>query len=209
MRGFEKMDWLDRWWRRLLVGLLPLGLVLAACTGATGVSNNGSAVPQGERTMAVDLDKFRETASEAPVGYLTINVAMTDDGLQPATIFTPVGRRVQLIVRNRGSTEHHFRVLGLVPDDLLWLAREETDEEADRLASGEVTEAEHDAHHPSAGFAPYRSTSPAGITPQGDEVHAYAEVGGMDVVLFTATKAGTFSVRCPRHPGIVGSVVAF
>lgn len=196
-------------WRSLLVGLMPLGLVLAACTGATGVSNAGVAAPQGERAAAVDLDKFRAISSEAPMSYLTINVDMTDDGFQPPTIFIPAGRRVELIVRNRGSTEHHYRVLGLVPDDLLWMARQETAEETALVAAGVVTEDEHEVHHSRAGFARYRSPSPAGIRPRGDEVHAYAESGGVDLVLFTATKAGTFSVRCPLHTGIAGSVVAF
>lgn len=180
-------------WRRLLVGLMPVGLVLAACSNPAGVSSEANvAAPQGE--PATPLDE--------PVEFLTINVDITDDGIQPPSIFIPAGRRVQLVLRNRGSAEHHFRVPRLVPKDLLWLARPEGAREEG------VTDEEHERHH-DASFVPFRARSPAGIRPMGDEAHAYAAAGGMDVILFTATNTGTFSVQCPLHPGIVGKVTVF
>lgn len=195
------MGRLVRGWFRVLVGLMPVGLLLVACSGATGASNTaGVAAPRGEPTAVVSLDKFRATPSDGPVLY--VNVDMTDDGIQPPSIFIPVGRRVQLVMRNRGVTEHHYKVLGLVPRDLLWIATEEADL---------MTDAEDHAHHHGASLGEERATSAAGIRPTGREVHVYAQGGGagMDVILFTATNTGTFVVQCPLHPEIVGKLTVF
>lgn len=180
-------------WRHLLVSLMPVGLLLVACSNPAGVSNEALV---GAPQVA------SATPSDESVAYLTINVDMTDDGFQPSSIFIPVGRGVQLVLRNRGSTEHHFRVLGLVPKDLLWLAGPEGAREED------VTDEEHERHH-DASFVPFRAKSPAGIRPMGDEVHAYAAPGGMDVVLFIPTNTGTFLVQNPLRPEIVGKVTVF
>lgn len=180
-------------WRRLLIGLLSAGLVLAACSNPSGVSNQaGLAAPDGEPT----------TSSDGPDDYLTVNVYMTDGGIQPPSFFIPAGQGVQLVMRNQGSTEHHFVVLGLVPKDLLWLALPEAAREEG------VTDAEHQQHH-NADFVPFRPRSPAGIRPIGDQVHAYAAAGDMDVVLFTATNTGSFLVQCPLHPKVAGKVTVF
>ncbi|MCZ7574257.1 MAG: cupredoxin domain-containing protein [Ardenticatenaceae bacterium] len=221
--------------RRILVGLMPVVLVLVACTGATGLSGQagvaaptnviasseafdraadlsgeaGVTAPQEEPTAVVNLQERDAFPSDESAGWLTINVDITDDGIEPASIFIPVGRRVQLVLRNRGTTEHHYRVVGLVPEDLLWLAREATAEEQALVAAGAVTEDEHAAHHQAASVVPYRSASPAGIQPTGNEVHAYAAAGDMDVVFFTATNIGTFIVQDPLHPEIVGKVRVF
>lgn len=148
---------------------------------------------------------------DEPATPLTINVDTADDGIQPASIFIPVGKPVQLVLRNRGATEHHFRVLGLVPKDLLWLSREATAEESALVTDGVVKEDEHSAHHQAGSLVTFRARSPAGIRLFGDEVHAYAAGGGggMDVVLFTATNTGTFTVQCPLHPELAGKVTIF
>ena len=55
-----------------------------------------------------------------------------------------------------------------------------------------------------------RATSPAGITPTGQEVHAYVSgAERIDVVLFTATQTGTFVVQCDLHPEHVGKLTVF
>ncbi len=133
---------------------------------------------------------------------LTLNVAVSDSGIQPSTIFVPAGRPVQLLLRNRGTTEHHYRVVGMVPDDLAWVM-----EGAGAGRKGASTQ-EHDHHVRTLVRA--RAASPAGITPTGAEVHAYVSPArSIDVVLFTATRTGTFLVQCDLHPEKVGRLVVF
>lgn len=143
------------------------------------------------------------TPSEAPVRYMMLNVEISDTGIQPSAVFIPAGQPVQLVLRNRGSTEHHYRVVGLVPDELSWIAAPASTIEED------VSDDDHAAHHDRA-FVRWRVTSPAGISPTGNEVHAYVSArGGVDVVLFTATQTGTFVVQCDLHQEKVGKLVVF
>src|SRR5687768_12381377 len=110
------------------------------------------------------------TVAHDDVHYLTVNVAVSNAGLESATVFIPAGKPVQLMLRNRGTSEHHYRVVGLTPDELWWMAPG---------ASGETTPAipttatadEHDHH--SRHFVTTKAASPSGITPTGREVHAY------------------------------------
>lgn len=200
MKGCKNMNWWWRGWRRVLVGLMLVDLVLVACSTVT----EGSRVmaPQPEPTVVVGLGEGNAMPSDESVRELTINVTLTDDGFQPPAIFIPAGRRVKLVVRSRGTTELHYRVLGLVPRDLLWISEPKGGREEG------VSEEEHEHHH-AAGFVRWRSKSPAGIRPIGDEVHAYAEAGGVDVVSFTPTNTGTFLVQCPLHPQIAGKATVY
>lgn len=141
-------------------------------------------------------------APEDTTTFFIVNVDMTDTGYQPASIFIPQGRRVLLVLRNRGTTEHHYRVLGLMPTNLLWLT-----EPAGAIEAG-VSAEDHELHH-SGDFVPWRDRSPAGIKPMGFEVHGYAVEGGVDEVVFTPTNAGTFVVQDPLHPEIAGKVTIF
>lgn len=191
------MDRLIRWCKGLLP-VLALTLVLIACTGGAdlsqkGVSNKDKEItPPVEPTAVVDSDDR----------YISITVIVTDEGFQPPSIFIPVGQKVRLVLRNRGSTEHHFRVLALKIRDLKWLAPLAAD-------VGEDDDAQHEAHHMVTSFVPFRDTSPAGIKPLGDEVHAYAQAGGQDMVIFTPTDTGNFLVHCPLHPEIIGHVIVY
>lgn len=189
-----------RGWRRVLGGLVPVGLLLGACTSAPGVSNQaGVAAPRAESAAVAHLHEHHPASSdEAPAAPLTINVYVTDAGFQPASIFIPAGQEVQLVMRNLGVTEHHLRVLGLVPRDLMRPAKNEAVTGSD----GD----DHAQHHGASGVPFGLSASSTGLPRIGDEVHAHAVAGGMDVVFFTATKTGTFAVQCPLHPGMVGEV---
>ena len=145
-------------------------------------------------------------AHEAPfdgTAYdLTLNVSVSDTAITPSAIFIPAGRPVQLLLRNRGTTEHHYRVVGLVPDDLAWLA-----EAGSAGAEGAPTDGHN--HHGRT-FVRWRATSQAGITPTGNEVHAYvSRARGIDVVLFTATRAGTYVVQCDLHPEKTARLTVF
>jgi cytochrome c-type biogenesis protein len=139
--------------------------------------------------------------SDVPPEYLTINVGISDDAIEPAAVFVPAGRPVQLLLRSRGTGEHHYRVVGLVPDEVMWVVTGGTGPE-DPANGG------HDHHDRT--FVRTRATSPAGITPNGREVHAYVSRGqGLDMVLFTATQTGTFTVECDLHPGQRATLTVF
>lgn len=143
----------------------------------------------------------------APVDYLTINIDITAEGYRPTGISIPAGQTVKLVVRNRTQIEHHYKIVGLVPSVLLWLA-----DPVDTERVEGVTDEEHDAHHATE-FVNWRAPSPAGIQPNGTEVHAwtflYSPGGGKDVVLFSADTPGTYQVVCPLHPEFSGEVTVY
>jgi cytochrome c-type biogenesis protein len=135
-----------------------------------------------------------------PVEYLTLNVAVSDTGIEPSVLFVPAGRPIQLMLRNRGTTEHHYHVIGLAPDDLTWVIP--------GVSAGAASSEEHNHHNRT--YVRTRAASPAGITPTGQEVHAYvSEEQRIDVVLFNATQTGTYVVKCDRHPETVGRLTVF
>ncbi|MBI4202100.1 MAG: hypothetical protein HY532_03155 [Chloroflexi bacterium] len=185
---------------------MPLSLALVACTSAQGVAEPPeTAAPREWPTVEVQDHVHHTGTSDEDAGiYFTINVDITDAGIQPSTVFVPAGQRVKLVLRNRATAEHHYRVLGLEAADLLWLAEPEGEQEQG------VTDEDHEMHH-SGEFVPWRATSPAGVKPTGNEVHAYApgSAGGMDVVLFTAHTTGTFLVQCPLHPEMTAKLIIF
>jgi cytochrome c-type biogenesis protein len=186
-------------------------MVLASFVAATlaiGLQGDSVAAPQqpagaGEvqSHQAMDHGAAHATPAGGPGDYLTLNIGISDSDIEPSTVFIPAGRPVQLLLRNRGTTEHHYRVVGLVPDDLAWIARGEN------TASPGVSD-EHNHH--GRQFIASRAASPSGIRPTGDEVHAYvSSEHRVDVVLFTATQTGTFAVQCDLHPEQIGKLTVF
>jgi hypothetical protein len=92
--------------------------------------------------------------------------------------------------------------VGLVPDELFWLA-------APATMAEDVSDDEHNSHHNRA-YVRWRNPSPAGIRPTGNEVHAYVSLlESVDVVLFSTRQTGTFVVRCDLHAKDVGRLVVF
>ena len=187
---------------------MTLAIVVAVALGAaphtTGVTAAQLPAAAGEVHAhdGMDHGAMRPTPSEGPTDYLTLNVAVSDEALQPAAVFIPARRPVRLVLRNRGSMEHHYRVVGLAPDDLSWVSR------AQPAPQDAVSDNEHN-HHGRA-FVRSRATSPAGIRPAADEVHAYVSVpGDVDVVRFTATQTGTFVVQCDLHRDQLGTLTVF
>lgn len=140
----------------------------------------------------------RPGQDRSAVAMITINVELTDTGFVPESVRIPVGREIQLVVRNRGAREHHYHIVGLQPTDLLWLSKEDPADTPPDV---------HAAHH-GAELVPYHICK-SGICPAGIAVHAHAAPGDIDVIIFTATKTGTFVVRCPLHPELKGKVVVF
>ncbi len=133
-----------------------------------------------------------------PAAMLTVNVELTDTGFVPSSVTIPVGQRIQLVVRNRGVREHHYHIVGLRPADLLWLSREDPSDTPPDV---------HGSHH-SGELVPYHICK-SGVCPAGISVHAHAAPGDIDVIVFIATKTGTFEVRCPLHPEFRASVSVF
>jgi hypothetical protein len=160
----------------LAVFLYGDGLTAQQLPSAAGEVRSHDAVDHGTAHAVAHA-----LPSDTPADYLTLNVAVSDTDIQPSVLFVPAERPVQLLLRNRGSSEHHYRVVGLVPDDLAWVAR------GGSAPQEGVSDDEHNHH--GRRFLSQRAASPAGIRPTGDEVHAYVPVpGDVDVVLFTANQ---------------------
>jgi plastocyanin len=185
---------------RLLLSLAALGALLAGCAAAplATVAPVAPAVPAAAAP-----------ATGANLRFLTVNVELSDEGISPAVVAIPAGREVKLVVRNRGTTEHHYHVVGLAPQGLWRVTTEEaslTRESNDAIAT---SAAEDDHAHHGASLGAY--VSRAGVMPAADEVHAFAQGGGggMDVLFFTATTPGTYEVHCTLHPDMVAQLTVF
>ena len=142
-----------------------------------------------------------DAADDPTLLDFTVNVGVSEAGIQPSTVFVPAGRPVQLVLRNRGTLEHHYRVIGLEAEGLSWLA--------DNPDAADAVSGENHSHHGRT-FVPARGTSAGGIRPSGHDVHAYVtQDRRVDEVLFTANHTGTYVARCDLHPGEVGRLVVF
>jgi len=189
--------------RRIALALFVAAALLAGPHRAgLGAAQLPAAAGEADAHAGMDHGAAHPAPAEAPADYLTLNVAVSDAELQPAAVFVPAGRPVQLMLRNRGSTEHHYRVVGLVPDDLFWVSR------GGPAPQDALVDDEHNHH--GRQFLRSRAASPAGIRPTGHEVHAYVSVpGDVDEVLFTASQTGTFVVQCDLHREQLGTLTVF
>jgi plastocyanin len=188
-------------WSRPLISLAAAGMFLGGCATAPVASVAPVAIAAHDGHTA-------HVAGEA-LRFLTVNVELSDEGISPAVVAIPAGREVKLVVRNRGTTEHHYHVVGLAPQGLWRITTEEaslTRESNDAIAT---SAAEDDHAHHGASLGAY--VSQAGVVPAADEVHAFAQGGGggMDVLFFTATTPGTYEVHCTLHPDMVAQMMVF
>ena len=166
----------------------------------------GIAVVAQEPHAGMDHSAHLGPRPEGEVHYLTLNVAVTNDGPVPSAVFIPMGQPVQLMLRNRGTTEHHYRVVGLTPDELWWMAAGAASETTSPLSDAPADDHDHHSRH----FVTTKPASPRGITPSGREVHAYVTLANnIDMVLFTASQPGTFEVVCDLHPDHRGRLTVF
>jgi cytochrome c-type biogenesis protein len=150
----------------------------------------------------IDHGAAHQPAADVHTHPMTVNVAVSDAGIAPATVFVPAGHPVQLMLRGRGTHEHHYRVVGLVPADFWWVVPRES--------PGAVPASDDGHDHHNRQLVKTRATSPAGITPTGHEVHGYVSATrNIDVIVFTATQTGTFEVVCDLHPEHVGRLTVF
>jgi cytochrome c-type biogenesis protein len=184
------MSPISRWPIATAVAVLVCGAAVAAQHEGHGAGHLGPSAPQAPQAL------------QAPSHYLTVNVSLSEAGVEPSTIFVPAGQRVQLMLRNRTASEHHYRVVGLTPDDLAWV------QPGDSTVPDALAEPGHDHHNRQT--VRTRATSPAGITPTGRDVHGYVTgASKVDVVLFSATQTGTFLVTCDLHPEHAGTLTVF
>ncbi len=168
----------------------------AAVTALLGISLYGAGL------VAQHQHDAHASPAEGSPQYLTVNVSLTNAGIEPPTVFVPAGQPVQLMLRNRTTSEHHYRVVGLTPDEIAWVQR------GGGAVDASLAEPGHDHH--SRQLVRARTASPSGITPTGREVHGYVSAASnIDMVLFTATETGTFVVQCDLHPEHVGSLTVF
>lgn len=197
--------------RRSALALLVFSLAAAACTPATSESTalNGSS--------ADGMSVMVQPNYQDPT--VVINVTLTDDGPEPSTIFIPAGRHIRLVIRNRGTTEHHFRVPGLITSDLTWLRPSELDEydisdmTPEELAeygiTGDIDDIEHVLHHLTPSWVPFKEASLSGIKPLPGEVHGYAQVSDFDVLSFFAVSTGLYTAEDVRFPDLTARVIVF
>lgn len=197
----------------VVLPLLVLALAAASClsdasfTPPTTTMNPGG---PGQAGVLPNLD--------APT--VVINITLTDEGFEPSTVFIPAGRHIRMVLRNRGFSEHHFRIPGLVPVSMTWFQPSELDEydietmTKEELASYGITDddmdnLEHVLHHLTPQFLPAKPESPSGITPLFGEVHGYASAGDVEIMSFFASNTGTFVSEDVLFPEITGRVVVF
>lgn len=206
------MDRRHRTSPRWAAGLVALSVAVTACVGASEESGDTADGASGTTVTMATPDLESET--------LVVNVALTDTGFEPETIFLPAGRHVQLVLRNRGTREHHYRVIGLVPAYMSWYLYPEVDiSEIDAMSpaereelgiSGDIDDPEHVVHHLTPTFVPFKEESRSGIRPIPNEVHGYAQAGGSgDVLTFFPLNTGSYVVEDVLHPEITGKVVVF
>ena len=196
---------------RYLIGVLALLLVVGACSSSDEASGPGAGADGSESvTVQPDLD----------MPPLNVSVLLTDEGFEPDMIFLPAGRQIRLVLRNRGTTEHHFRIKGLVPAQLRWMMVPEVDEydvaslppeelEALGIDLESDTDLSHVVHHLTPTFVPTKEMSPAGIKPLGMDVHGYAILGTTEVMTFFALQTGEFTSEDVRFPEITRRVIVF
>jgi len=185
------------------VAAAVLVALLTACSAgeqgsATSTTQPTTTTAASPTTAAPDTDLG---ASFNPL-VLTVNIEITETGFEPADVFVPLGRSVQLIIRNRTTAEHHYRVVGMDADNLLWFSQPDME-----IQEG-VSEEDHLFHH-IPGFVDWRGMSPAGVEPTLEEVHAYSVGGVNDTVIFTPMSLGTFTVDDPLFPDFIGSMTVF
>lgn len=196
---------------RLTASLAVVALIAASCS-----SDGGTPLASGVEPGTVMV----EPDPSYPV--YTVNVYLTDTGFEPEILILPAGRAIQLILREGGTTEHHYRIKGLIAAQLQWISIPEVTEydlesmsPAELLARGIDLEAmdgsdpDHALHHLGPTWAPVRERSPAGIKPLGTEVHGYVTLGSTDAISFYPVNTGRFEVEDVLFPEITGTVIVF
>lgn len=203
--------------RRLFVALTSVALLAGACSSDEGNAAASPGVAPHRQSIQVQPD--------LTVNALNVNVLLTDEGIEPDIIFLPAGRPIRLVLKNRGTSEHHFRIKGLIPSQLRWMQVPEIDEyDAESMspedlaaygimeAAGITDEAElaHYFHHLTPQMVPFKDESPAGIRVLGTEVHGYVgPQAPTEVMEFFALQTGEYIADDVRFPEFTARVIVF
>jgi hypothetical protein len=180
-----------------VVVVAAMTLTVAACGGGEATSDDGRANTDASATT-----------EPAPIPQdwervlITLNVEVTDAGFEPASISIPAGAGIQLLMRNHGTTEHHFRVVGATPARLLWVARPDTG-----IEDG-VTEEDHEKHH-LIGYVDWRGTADSGIKIAADEIHGWSRPTEMEIMRFIISEPGTYQFEDVLFPELSGELTVF
>lgn len=171
-----------------------------------------------------------ELAEQSIESDLLVRVVLTDEGSSPESISLALGQQVALVIRNVGDEEHHFHIKGLPTDELLWYAKEGTivsgspmvmdhdgtgAEAVDAMdqtgMDAEIDVSNEDDFFVSSGelVSHHVCTSETGVCPSGDWVHAHAEAGDWDIIVFTPTERGTFTAFDPLNPDLTSEVIVY
>lgn len=191
-----------------------LVISLVSITGACSSETTSVEVTQSPEVVvaATEVDPLQVLADiidevqteAADLLPLTFNVSLTENGPEPNHLFIPSSRLVQIVLRNHARSEVHYRVVGLTPARLSWIAVPEEDV----VREVGVSDEDHDAHH-DLDWVSWRATSRGGIQPTGGEVHGYTSLGELDVIRFIATNLGTYEVVDPLHPEFSAQLTVF
>jgi hypothetical protein len=191
-------------------------LVVVALVATSCISDAGS---EGDPSSDQDAGASVMVQPDYEADEFVVNVLLTDQGIEPATIFIPAGPSIRLILRNRGTSEHHFRIAGLIPQHMSWLRPPDvsgfdidsmTPEQLAELGIENSSEdVEHVLHHLAPSFVPFKGESPAGIKPLPTEVHGYALLGVSELMSFFAVNTGVFEARDVLYPEFTARVIVF
>lgn len=200
---------LQNLWKTGLAAVTILAFFLSACTspslGADArVGYNTESHIGHEHIKSVDIVPANQEVITGTGTYITVNVEVTDEGYNPSLLSLPAGRQVMLVMRNRGQSEHHLHIKELVPANMLWLSKEQSEVNPSQGLNID----EHAQHHQGGELVPYHICT-SGVCPTEDTVHLHAVPGDMDIVLFTPTNRGTFEIVCPLHDNMKATVTVF
>lgn len=192
-------------WSPLVAATVIVALVASCADSTEGAPASTTSTAPPTTAEAPTVDSGSDVGPAFDPMVLTVNIDITEQGFEPADVFVPLGRSVQLIIRNRTKVEHHYRVAGMEAAELLWLSMPDA---ADMEIEEGVSEEDHLFHH-IPGFVNWRGRSPAGIEPTLEEVHGYSAGGVNDTVRFIPMNVGTFTVDDPLYPEFVGTMTVF
>jgi hypothetical protein len=190
-----------------------LAVALAACSGADA-SETAAATEATTTTEAKVFVPADETAS-----VFNANVVFTADGVDPEILFLPAGHPVRLAFRNRTPDERHYRVAGLVADEVRWLLEPEytlfdleqmtPEEQAEIGFDPTKSDEEHFLHHMAPSLTAMVDESPEGVQPLPGEVHAYTTGHATELITFYPVMTGRYEVQDVLSGETIGTVIVF
>ena len=192
------------------IWLAIVALVATSCTSASSDAGPVS-TDTGNESVLIQPDYGADE--------FVVNVVLTDEGIEPATIFIPAGPPIRLVLRNRGTREHHFRIPGLIPHHMSWLMPPDVSAyDLDSMTAAQLAEigienssedVDHVIHHLAPSFVPFKAESPTGIKPLPTEIHGYVLLGVSELMMFFAGNTGAFEARDVLYPEFTARVVVF